>query len=65
MIGRLLALAHTAIYGMGHAIADACDPNEVQPSVTVKSYTRKRPLQDKREALHARLRDELEGRAHV
>lgn len=62
MLGTILAKLHRAIYGFGHTIADACDPNEVHPPVTVKSYTRKRPLQDKREALHARLRDEL-GRA--
>lgn len=63
MFGDLITKIHRAFYGMGHAIADACDPNEVQPPVVVKSHTRKRPLQDKREALHARLRDELERAA--
>lgn len=65
MIGALLCLLHKALYRFGGSVADACDPEaEAQEieRVVVKSYTRKRPLQDKRDALHARLRQEM-GRA--
>lgn len=44
-------------------IRRACTPETVKPVsspvVTVKSYTRKRPLSDKKAETHARLRQEL------